>query len=112
MRMLRAIFAASERPHRRGASSCSICSLAVLGALGLTPHDPLQQFRIDRLQAPERRPTGWAPTCSAATSLSRLMLGIGQSFIVAFSSVALATLAGTVIGLFAAWWGTLLGRRR
>src|SRR5690606_30925272 len=38
---------------------------------------------------------------------SRLMLGIGQSLTIAFSSVAIATLAGTIIGLFAAWWGHL-----
>lgn len=75
-------------------------------AFGLTPHDPLQQFRIDRLQGP----TG---TYLMGTDLlgrdvaSRLMLGIGQSFAIAFASVAIATIAGTVIGLFSAWWGGL-----
>lgn len=79
---------------------------ATLAAVGLTPHDPLQQFRIDRL-------TGPSATYLMGTDLfgrdafSRLMLGIGQSFVIAFSSVALATLAGTIIGLFAAWWGHL-----
>jgi peptide/nickel transport system permease protein len=38
-------------------------------------------------------------------TMSRLMLGIGQSLFIAFASVAVATLAGTVIGLLAAWWG-------
>src|SRR5690606_22619471 len=80
---------------------------ALLATLGLTPHDPLTQFRIDRL-------TGPSPTYLMGTDLlgrdtfSRLMLGIGQSFTIAFSAVALATLAGTIIGLFAAWWGHLL----
>jgi peptide/nickel transport system permease protein len=35
------------------------------------------------------------------------MLGIGQSFAVAFGSVFFATLAGSIIGLLAAWWGGL-----
>jgi peptide/nickel transport system permease protein len=35
------------------------------------------------------------------------MLGIGQSFVVAFGSVFFATLAGSIIGLLAAWWGGL-----
>ena len=36
---------------------------------------------------------------------SRLMMGIGQSFIVAFVSVAFASVAGTIVGPVAAWWG-------
>jgi len=36
-----------------------------------------------------------------------LMVGIGQSMIIAFLSVAVATIAGTIIGLLAAWWGSL-----
>jgi peptide/nickel transport system permease protein len=80
---------------------------ALIAAAGLTPHDPLQQFRIDRLKGP----TGnyWMGTdLFGRDVLSRLMLGIGQSFVIAFSAVALATLIGSVIGLFAAWWGTIL----
>jgi peptide/nickel transport system permease protein len=79
---------------------------AVLGALGLTPHDPLQQFRIDRLKGPSGTYLMGTDLLGRDT-LSRLMLGIGQSFTIAFSSVALATLAGTIIGLVAAWWGHL-----
>ena len=33
------------------------------------------------------------------------MVGIRQSMIIAFAAVAIATLAGTVIGLLSAWWG-------
>ena len=77
---------------------------AVLAALGLTPHDPLQQFRIDRLKPPNG--IYWMGTdLLGRDTVSRLMLGIGQSFVVAFSSVAAATVAGTIIGLFAAWLG-------
>ena len=36
---------------------------------------------------------------------SRLMVGIRQSMVIAFASVACATLAGTIIGLLSAWWG-------
>jgi peptide/nickel transport system permease protein len=77
---------------------------AMLGAVGITPHDPIQQFRIDRLKGPSTVYLMGTDLLGRDT-LSRLMLGIGQSFTIAFSSVALATLAGTVIGLFAAWWG-------
>lgn len=80
--------------------------VAVLGQFGVTPHEPLMQHRIDRLHAPSL-------TYLMGTDLfgrdvaSRLMLGIGQSFIVAFFAVGLATLAGTVLGLTAAWFGGL-----
>jgi peptide/nickel transport system permease protein len=77
---------------------------AVLGAVGITPHDPIQQFRIDRLKGPGTVYLMGTDLLGRDT-LSRLMLGIGQSLTIAFAAVALATLAGSVIGLFAAWWG-------
>ncbi|MBD8065421.1 ABC transporter permease [Devosia sp. PTR5] len=78
--------------------------LALLGAVGLTPHDPLQQFRIDRLKPPSG--TYWMGTdLFGRDTASRLMVGIGQSFIIAFASVGLAALAGSIIGLLAGWWG-------
>ena len=80
--------------------------LALLGAVGLTPHNPLQQVPISRLKPPG--PSFWMGTdLLGRDTFSRLMLGIGQSFVVAFASVATATLAGTLIGLLAAWWGAL-----
>jgi peptide/nickel transport system permease protein len=105
MRFLRAIVA-----HPSGRIGAAIIGvfllLALLAASGLTPHEPLMQYRIDRLQGPSA--TYWMGTdLFGRDTMSRLMLGIGQSLIVAFSSVALATLAGTVIGLVAAWWGHL-----
>jgi peptide/nickel transport system permease protein len=78
--------------------------IAVLGMLGLTPHDPLMQYRIDRLRGPSL-------TYLMGTDLfgrdvaSRLMAGVGQSFVVSFFSVALATIIGTILGLTAAWFG-------
>jgi peptide/nickel transport system permease protein len=77
---------------------------AVLGALGLTPHGALKQFMIDRLKAPSG--TYWMGTdLLGRDTMSRLMVGIGQSMIIAFASVAFATIAGTIIGLISAWWG-------
>jgi peptide/nickel transport system permease protein len=79
---------------------------AVLGAAGLTPHDPLQQFRIDRLKGPTADYL-MGTDLFGRDITSRLMRGIGQSFVIAFSAVALATLFGTIVGLFAAWFGGL-----
>jgi peptide/nickel transport system permease protein len=77
---------------------------AVLGALGLTPHGALKQFMMDRLKAPSG--TYWMGTdLLGRDTTSRLMVGIGQSMIIAFASVAFATIAGTIIGLISAWWG-------
>ena len=79
---------------------------AILGTLGLTPHDPLKLFAIDRLKPPSD--TYWFGTdLLGRDAFSRLMVGIRQSMLIAFASVAIATLAGTVIGLLSAWWGGL-----
>ncbi|UCI34951.1 ABC transporter permease [Mesorhizobium sp. B4-1-4] len=105
MRILRAIFA-----HGSGRIGGIIVGaylvVAILGLLGLTPHNPITQYRIDRLHAPSA--AYWMGTDLFGRDVaSRLMAGIGQSFTVAFFSVAFAALAGTVLGLAAAW----LGRR-
>jgi peptide/nickel transport system permease protein len=98
------------RRHPSGRIGAAIILLflvvAALGAIGLTPHDPLKQYVIDRLKPPSA--TYWFGTdLLGRDTFSRLMLGIGESFLVAFASVAVAAAAGTVIGLFAAWWGHL-----
>jgi len=105
MRILRAIFA--HPSGRIGATIIAIYAvLALLGAFGVTPHNALKQFPIDRLKPPNA--SYWFGTdLLGRDTLSRLMLGIGQSFVVAFASVAGATIFGTIIGLFAAWWGGL-----
>lgn len=79
---------------------------ALLGLLGLTPHDPLGQDRLARLQAPSA--TYWLGTdLFGRDMLSRLMEGIGRSFAVALLSVSLAATLGTILGLTAAWFGGL-----
>lgn len=105
MTRLHAIF--GHTSGRIGGVIVALCLLAALfGALGWTPHDPLMQYRLDRLHAPNG--TYWMGTDLFGRDVaSRLMMGIGQSFTVAFFSVAFATLAGTILGLAAAW----LGRR-
>lgn len=78
--------------------------VALLAVFGLTPHDPLTQYRLDRLHAPSF--SYWMGTDLFGRDVtSRLMKGVGQSFTVAFFSVAAAALAGTVLGLTAAWYG-------
>ena len=85
---------------------CVFLVLAVLGTVGLTPHNPLKQFVVDRLKPPSA--TYWFGTdLLGRDQFSRLMLGIGESFLIAFTSVAIAASAGALIGLFAAWWGHL-----
>lgn len=103
MGVLRAIF--SHPSGRIGGVIVVIYVLAaILGGLGITPHDPLQQFRIDRLHGPSA--TYWMGTDLFGRDVaSRLMNGIGQSFLVAFVSVAIASIVGTLLGLTAAWFG-------
>lgn len=103
MRILKAIVA--HPTGRIGAAIIVIyLVLALCGALGLTPHDPLQQFRVDRLKGPSATYLMGTDLFGRDTA-SRLMVGIGQSFLIAFASVGLASLFGTVIGLLAGWWG-------
>jgi peptide/nickel transport system permease protein len=78
--------------------------VALLGAVGMTPHNPLKLFAIDRLKAPNG--TYWFGTdLLGRDTFSRLMVGIRQSLVIAFASVACATVIGTIIGLLSAWWG-------
>lgn len=103
MGMVKAVFA---HPSGRigGVIVLVYLAIALLGAFGLTPHDPLMQYRIVRLHGPSA--SYWMGTDLFGRDVtSRLMKGIGQSFTVAFFSVAAAALAGTVLGLTAAWYG-------
>ena len=75
---------------------------AILGTLGLTPHDPLKLFAIDRLKAPSG--IYWFGTdLLGRDAFSRLMVGIRQSMLIAFASVAIAK------GIPLATIGKLLG---
>jgi peptide/nickel transport system permease protein len=105
MRLLKAMLA-----HPSGRIGAAIILayilLALLGAAGLTPHNPLKPFPIARLKPPGA--SFWMGTDLLGRDIfSRLMVGIGESLTVSFASVAGATIAGTLIGLFAAWWGHL-----
>jgi peptide/nickel transport system permease protein len=103
MRLARALL---THPSGRigGAIIAVFAVVAALGALGVTPHDPLMQFRVDRLKGPTA--AYWMGTDLFGRDVaSRLMQGVGQSFSVAFLSVAIATLVGTVLGLTSAWLG-------
>ncbi len=77
---------------------------AVLAEFGLTPYDPLGQDRIARLQAPSVAHL-FGTDLFGRDVLSRLMLGISQSFTVSFLAVGAASLVGTVLGLASAWFG-------
>jgi peptide/nickel transport system permease protein len=105
MKLQRAVLAHSS--GRIGGAIIALFLLAALAsAVGLTPHDPLMQHRTDSLHAPNA--TYWLGTdLFGRDVLSRLMVGIRQSFVVAFCAVAVASLAGTLIGLVAAWWGNV-----
>ena len=105
MNLLRTVF--RHRSGRiGGALLAAYLLVAILGMLGLTPHDPLMQARLLRLHAPSA--ANWMGTDLFGRDVaSRLMSGIGQSFVVAFASVAIAGLAGTTLGLTAAWFGRL-----
>ena len=79
--------------------------IAIMAALGVTPRNALQMFAIDRLKPPSA--AYWMGTdLLGRDTFSRLMLGIGQSLNIAFLSVACATIAGSIIGLLSAWWGS------
>ena len=103
MRILRSVFA---HPSGRigGLIVLIYLIVAFLGYFGFTPHDPLMQYRIDRLRPPST--AHWMGTdLFGRDVMSRLMAGIAQSFIVGFSAVGIAAIAGTVLGLTAAWFG-------
>ena len=103
MRIFKAIFG-----HTSGRIGGAIVILylviAILGLVGLTPHDPVARNPLARLQAPSG--SYWMGTDLLGRDVtSRLMNGIGESFTVAFLSVAAASLIGTLLGLTAAWSG-------
>ncbi|TWF58247.1 ABC transporter permease [Neorhizobium alkalisoli] len=105
MAFLRAIF--SHPSGRIGGTIVLVyLVIALLGVFGVTPHNPLQQFRIDRLHGPSMKYLMGTDLFGRDVA-SRLMTAIGQSFLVAFASVAIASIFGTILGLTAAWFGRL-----
>ncbi|AYG68641.1 MULTISPECIES: ABC transporter permease [unclassified Rhizobium] len=103
MRIIKAIFG-HVSGRIGGAIVLIYIALAILGLLGLTPHDPVARNPLARLQSPGS--AYWMGTDLLGRDVvSRLMNGIGESLTVAFLSVALASLIGTALGLTAAWSG-------
>lgn len=77
---------------------------SLLASVGLTPYAALEQNPVERLKGPSL--AHWAGTdLFGRDVLSRLLVGIKQSFIVGFLAVFIASLLGTTIGLAAAWLG-------
>lgn len=78
--------------------------VALMGAFGMTPYPPTEQYRIDRLQAPN-------DTYRLGTDLfgrdmeSRIIKGTTNSMYVAFASVAISGFIGTVIGAVSGYIG-------
>lgn len=96
--------------HPSGRIGLAIVALfiaaAIIAEMGLTPYDPLEQDRIARLQAPGVAHF-FGTDLFGRDVLSRLMIGISQSFTVSFLSVGAAATLGTIMGLTAAWFGGL-----
>lgn len=103
MRIVKAVFGHTSG-RIGGAIVIFYLIIAVFGVVGLTPHDPVARNPLARLQAPSG--AYWMGTDLLGRDVtSRLMNGIGESFTVAFLSVAAASLIGTLLGLTAAWSG-------
>ncbi|MQA96191.1 MAG: ABC transporter permease subunit [Streptosporangiales bacterium] len=86
---------------------------AVLGVLGVLPHDPLAQAPADRLQGPSA--AHWLGTDQFGRDVAaRTASGIGTSLRVAVLSVAIACVAGSLLGVlagfFRGWADQVIGR--
>ncbi|HML25032.1 MAG TPA: ABC transporter permease, partial [Aggregatilinea sp.] len=80
---------------------------ALIGALGITPYDPIEQHRIDRLQDPSS--TYWLGTDLYGRDVaSRIISGATNSLHVALFSVALSGVVGTLLGALAGFVGGML----
>jgi peptide/nickel transport system permease protein len=88
--------------------TATIVAAAVAAFLGLTPHDPIAQAPVDRLQGPS--PAYWFGTDQFGRDiLSRSMAGVANSLIVAVVAVTLSAVIGTLAGVTAGFFG---GRAR
>ncbi len=77
---------------------------ALISLLGLTPHDPVAQAPIDRLQGPSM--AYWFGTDQFGRDiLSRSMAGAANSLIVSITAVALSAVIGTLAGVSAGFFG-------
>jgi peptide/nickel transport system permease protein len=87
--------------------------VAVLGALGILPHDPIAQHPVDRLQGPSGR--YWFGTDQFGRDIAaRVAAGMWTSLRVAVVSVAIAAVIGSTLGIsggfFRGWVDQFVGR--
>jgi peptide/nickel transport system permease protein len=81
-----------------------IAVAAAAAVLGLTPHDPIVQAPIDRLQGPS--PTYWFGTDQFGRDIfSRSIAGVANSLTVAIVAVSLSAVIGTLAGVSAGFFG-------
>lgn len=81
-----------------------IAVAAAAAVLGLTPHDPIAQAPIDRLQGPS--PTYWFGTDQFGRDIfSRSIAGVANSLTVAIVAVSLSAVIGTLAGVSAGFFG-------
>ena len=77
--------------------------IAVLGALGLLPHDPIEQHPAQRLQGPSGQ--YWFGTDQFGRDIAaRVAVGIWTSLRVAVASVAVAAVLGSILGIAAGFF--------
>jgi peptide/nickel transport system permease protein len=87
--------------------------VAVLGAFGILPHDPIAQHPVDRLQGPSGR--YWFGTDQFGRDIAaRVAAGMWTSLRVAVVSVAIAAVIGSILGIsggfFRGWVDQFVGR--
>lgn len=87
--------------------------IAILAALGLTPHPPLAQEAAIRFSAPSAG--NWFGTDQFGRDIaSRVMVGVFASLRVAVLAVAIAAMIGSVAGIaagyFGGWTDRVIGR--
>jgi peptide/nickel transport system permease protein len=77
---------------------------AVCALLGLTPYDPVAQHPADRLQGPSG--AYWFGTDQFGRDIfSRCLSAVANSALIAVVAVALSTVAGTIAGVCAGYFG-------
>ncbi|NUS45156.1 MAG: ABC transporter permease [Mycobacteriaceae bacterium] len=77
--------------------------VALCGAVGLVPHDPIAQHPDDRLQGPSA--TYWFGTDQFGRDIAaRVAVGIWTSLRVAAVSVAIAVVIGSILGICAGFF--------
>ena len=96
--------AASARLAPVGAAVVLLAIVTALFAPALSPHDPLKQDLGNTLAAPSRAHLFGTDNVGRDV-LARVIWGTRVSLVAGLVSVAMATLAGALIGLVAGYWG-------